>query len=213
MKKILAAGLLVATAFFGQTEASDPRYAYVFVTDDEVLNSLDPVDWGGASGGIENVQGTFSEGVFVDPDDTTTIVIKHPGTYQVSYSATLSVDSSGIVSEDDGDAQLALYLNNSLVPGSIYAVGNAFSDFFYGMLDATILRVEDVDVQVSDGEVQLNGTAIVTVIDHFSRLNLVNQGENTLDLVNDAGTDDTDTFGNNVSVSIFINRLDKHHED
>ena len=215
MKNIIAGALLAVTAFFAQSvEASDPRWAYVYTDDHQVLFPQgstaggSAVNWGGYNG--DYIHGIFSEGIWVDQDDPTTIIIKHPGIYAITYSSTLHVSEDYVT--DDGDAQLALYLNNYLVPESIYAVGNAFDDDLFYALDEVLYEYdEDFIFDLEDGQTQLNGQLILVVRDHFSRLNLVNQCENTLLLSHTAGTDDPETYGHNISASILINRLEKVH--
>ena len=200
MRKLFASALLSAAALgFHSVEASDPRWAYAYITESQTLNSTDPIAWNGN-------QGIFSEGVFLSFDDPTLFIIKHPGIYIVDYSTTVE-DVEPVIS-DPGDAQFALYLNENIVPGSIYGVGNAFSSDF----------VTDVFVGAGmsgafDAETQCNGQAIVRVKDHNSVLSLKNHCENTLNLSATAGTDDPIDGSPNVAASISIQRIDKICDD
>lgn len=202
MKKILASLFLAASAFFIQpAEASDPRWGYFYLSETiDDLASGDSVDWDGPINGIQQIH---SEGVYVNPDDTTTIVIKHPGTYLITYSLTVEVsDFEGL---DDGDAQFALYLNDSIVYGSTYGTGNAFSS---GFISDVFNDALDTDLTYDD-EAQISGQIIIVVDDYNSLLSLSNHCENGLTLSAQAGTDDPN-FSNNVSASILIHRIDKH---
>ncbi len=203
MKKMLASLFLAASAFFIQpVDASDPRWGYVFLTETVEQDSGYAVDWDGPINGVQQIH---SEGICVNPDDSCTILIKHPGTYLVTYSVTVEVLCSH---SDDGDAQFALYLNDCPVYGSVYATGNAFSsgfisDVFNGALNNDPLLTYDAESQIS-------GQAIVVVNDYNSLLSLKNHCENDLTLSAQAGHDDPN-FGNNVSASILIHRIDKHY--
>jgi hypothetical protein len=198
MRKLFASAVFTAAAFCSMSaEASDPRWGYAFLSNSQTLVSNEPVSWSGE-------QGTFSEGVYLNIADPTIVIIKHPGVYLVRYSTTVEVlaTSDGT---DDGDAQFALYLNESIVPGSIYGVGNAYSsDFITYYFDA----IFDDDL-VYDAETQCNGQVILKVRDHFSQLTLKNHCENVLELSATAGTDDPIDWGNNVAASIFVERIDK----
>jgi hypothetical protein len=195
MRKLLASALLAAAALgFHSLEASDPSWAYAYITASQTLNSTDPVTWNGNNG-------TFSEGVFLSFDDPTLLVIKHPGIYIVSYSTTVEVVTPN---SDQGDAQFALFLNENIVPGSIYGVGNAFSsDFITSVFTGAGMSGS------FDTETQCNGQVIVKVKDHNSVLSLKNHCENTLSLSATAGTDELQVWGNNVAASIAIQKIDK----
>lgn len=226
MKKLFASTLLTAFALFAQpVEASDPRWGYVYADNTQdlspgslvnnILVSGDAVDWADPNKGI---QGVFSEGVFVDRDDTTKIVIQHPGFYLVTYSATVRLNDNvnTVIETDDGDAQLALYLNDEIVKGSIYGVGNAFSnEFITGVFTGAL--GPSGPTGPFDAQSQINGQVILQVRDYFSTLSLNNHCENDLIIDNHAGTDteteDEDFWGNNVSASIVINRIEKNHHD
>jgi hypothetical protein len=213
MKKMFATILMATTALLFQTvEASDPRYGYFYLNETVSLPSSvdtppnnDPtVDWDGA---INGIQGIHSEGVYVNPDNTTTLVIKHPGTYLVTYSLTVEQDETYIT--EPGDAQFGLFLNGYLVPGSVYGTGNAFSEDFISSVFNGAMGTTGGDFTA---ETQVNGQALVVVSDHNSYLSLQNYGENDVILSADAGTEDIN-FGSNVSASILINRIDKHHDE
>ncbi len=204
---MLASLFLAASAFIIQpAEASDPRWGYVFLTETiEDLDSGDAVDWDGPINGVQQIH---SEGICVNPDDSSTILIKHPGTYLVTYSVTVEVNS--YPETDDGDAQFALYLNDCQVCGSVYATGNAYSSDFVTTVYNQALGNEDTPVPY-DSESQISGQVIVVVNDYNSLLSLRNHCENDLTLSAQAGHDDPN-FGNDVSASILIHRIDKHYD-
>jgi hypothetical protein len=199
MKKILCFLSLAASAFFVQpAEAADPRWGYFYLT--ETIDDLypgEPVDWDGPVNGIQQIH---SEGVFVNPDDSTTIILKHPGTYLVTYSLTVEESNDNVSDTEPGNVQFALFLNDSIVPGSTYAIGNAYSSDFISYFLGVLI----------DAESQIYGQVLVVVNDYNSLLALVNECGNLVDLSAQAGTDDPN-FGNNVSASILIQRIDKHH--
>ncbi len=201
MRKMLATALVaMASLCFHTAEASDPRWGYAYITDWQCLASNEPVTWNGD-------QGTFSEGVYFNCEDPSTIVIKHPGIYLVTYSTTVEVLETAYDS-DQGDAQFALFLNETLVPGSVYGVGNAFGCEFI-----TSVFYPEVSGGPYDAQTQCNGQAIIRVRDHYSQISLRNYCENLLGLSATAGTDDSECWGHNVSASIAIQRIDKIDED
>lgn len=209
MKRNMATALLAASAFFAMpAEASDPRWAYVYVDDSQNLIPDQPVDWGFRNNGV------FSNGVFIKKDDTQAVIIKNPGVYLVTYITTVRVVDDESMA-DDGDAQFALYLNNEIVDGSIYGTGNAYSDLFISAVFNSALD-NDVD-QDYDAQSQIRGQVIFRVREEYSRLCLRNHCENELNIDNSVGTDttsgDPDFWGNNVSASMIIQRIDKHHHD
>jgi hypothetical protein len=227
MRKIFGTLLMAAATFFALPAEADPRWAYVYLDQLQELDSGDAVDWGGTNNDIDDIH---SEGIWVNRSDTTQIIIEHPGIYLVTYSATVQVDCiDADINSADGEAQLALRLNNSLVRGSIYGTGNAFSECFFTALFAnafgqvtidcdaevttcTIDTTDDFDI-VQDAQTQIFGQAIVKVCDHFSILTLNNHCENDLILDNTVGTEDPADWGYNVSASVVIYRLEKNHHD
>lgn len=188
MKKLFTGLLLAAVTLFSVSASADhyhPRWGYFYNNSDEVVASGAAVNW--SQGGS-----TESDGVF-NGSDTHNIVIEHPGTYLVTYILTLRGDTSL-----DTNTQFALFVNNSASPvlGSIYST----SDIGNGLTEGGETFVD-----------QLVGQAIVHITSRDSTIQLRNHSEFDVALVNDAGTSDTATWGNNVSASLLLHRIDPHN--
>ena len=190
MKKLFTSMLLAAVTLFSVSAFADhhhhdPRWGYFYNNSDDVVLSGAAVDW--YQGGS-----TESDGVF-NGNDTHNIVIEYPGTYLVTYILTIEGQTSL-----DTNAQFALFVNNSTSPvlGSIYAT----SEIGDGNTEAGLTFID-----------QLVGQAIVHITSRDSTLQLRNHSEFDVILVNDAGTTNTNVWGNNVSASLLIHRIDPHN--
>jgi hypothetical protein len=124
---------------------------------------------------------TDEEDIYIDPSDSTAIVLAKPGFYKISYLLTPTTTS--------GDVQFSLHLDNGItpIPGSTYAIGNS----------------------TAGDEAQLVGDVLFVSGQENAALRLWNQSDVDAALSNQAGTDDSETWGNNVSASITIFRIAK----
>jgi hypothetical protein len=179
MFMFLAAATFMITSAYADHH-HDKRFGYFFLTTGQTVDSLEPVEWNYSNSILDD-----EHDIQLSDLDPTKIILKHQGYYRVRYSLTLNSNAGPTI--DPGDIQFALYLYNgsTLVDGTTYAVGNAFVD----------------------AEPQLNGQQIIQVLYPKSSLQLVNQCEFVASLISDAGTDDTNEWGPNVSASILIEKL------
>lgn len=164
--------------------AQDPEFGYFYLTVDQLIKGgcFEPVNW--AQAGSVN-----TDDIFINPSDSTNILLKKPGYYLVTYSLTVDEGPAAVKpvgSDGPVGFQFALYLNDSNVPlsGSTYAQGT-----------------------LNEEAIQLNGQVIFRVNAPDSNLRLVNQCEFTVELDNDAGTNNIAEFGPNVSGSMVVQRL------
>lgn len=160
-----------------------PEFGYFYVTNDDfaTLGSLEEVFWFLASS-------VHTDDIFIDPSDPCDILLKKPGLYLATYIVTGEIQTATKEQPSNG-FQFALYLNRDIgtspIPGSTYGTGQAFPG----------------------QEPNIGGRVIFRVTERNSTLALVNQCENTVILDNDVGTDNVQEFGNNVSVSLYVQRL------
>lgn len=185
MKKLLTGMFFAAVTFFSVTASADhhsPRWGVFTNSTNIEVDSGDPIPWLGFS--------TESDGITTDSTDSSKIVIEHSGVYIVNYILTLEGVDFG-----DTDAQFALFLNEGAtpVPGSTFAI----ADIGSGDIDneATFIR-------------QLVGQAIVHVTRGNSTLQLFNWSPFDVELISDII--DTNPWGDNVSASLLIQRVDPH---
>jgi hypothetical protein len=124
-----------------------------------------------------------TRGLFLNPRNSTQIVIEHPGLYRVDYNVTGQAPDRSIGSQR-ATFQFAGYLNGSIINNSIFSPG-----------------------QIGDAIAEVTGQFLVKVSERFSILQLVNQTDLAVTLINNIGTEDTADFGNNISASILIKKV------
>lgn len=179
-----------------QCEKFDPEFGYFYITHDELVEGcFETVTWTDA--GSVN-----TDDIFLAPHSIDQIILKKKGYYLATYTvtgfvsnpATTNTPTQGPVCCDK--FQFALYLNegDQPIPGSTYA-GNTESVLGQSNIDSGPCVTEVV------------GQVIFRVNERNSVLQLVNQSENSVQLVSDAGTNNCSKFGPNVSASIAIQRL------
>lgn len=157
-----------------------PQFGYFYVTNDQTLpgGQFAEVFWID-SGSVH------TDGIFVNPSDPCEILLQKRGVYLATYIVT--GDNQADQAQPEQQFQFALYLNDgeTPIPGSTYAT------YTGGQTEA----------------INMKGSVIFHVSEKNSTLALVNQCENTVEIDNDAGTNNTGEFGNNVSASLVIRRL------
>lgn len=156
----------------------DPEFGYFYLVSDQTVDGNEFDPVSWELAGSVN-----TDDIFIDSSDPTKIILKKRGYYLVNYIVTADVITEA--ANPDPGFQFALYLNDSSLPiaGSTYGTG-----------------------LTSNGP-QVNGQVVFRVDEIKSTLQLVNQCENSVELDNDVGTDNTNEFGFNVSGSLVIQRL------
>ncbi len=153
----------------------EAQYAYFYTTLPQTIAGsvfnppvvLNSVNW--SQGGKVS-----QDDIFLDKSDPTKIVVKKPGVYAITYTA------SGL-----GALQLALYLNGVIVPGSTFGVANQL-----------------LPTQL-DNFLEVVGPIVVEIDRKKSTISLCNQDTTTLLLAPLNGTI-LGVVGNNVVASIQI---------
>ncbi|MCE5316626.1 MAG: hypothetical protein LLG04_04605 [Parachlamydia sp.] len=211
MKKMLALmlaaalSLLTLTAEAGDTP--DPEFGYFYLEDGQFVQAcFGTVSW-------EHAGSVHTDDVFIDSSNNDRIILKKKGYYLATFTLTGRVSNPvGATANAPAPAastpaiidgiccqkfQFALYLNegDDPIPGSTYAGSTLFFS------DPPSAQTE------GSCNTEVVGQVIFRVSDRNSFIQLVNQSENSVLLDDNAGTSNREKFGDNVAVSIAIQRL------
>ena len=135
MNKFLALMLLAAVPLVGKDHHDQHPLDYGFFYVQTAQTILGPTITPSFSGVVWNVnQEVHSRDVFINPNATDEIIIAEPGVYEATFT-TFGTPSVGT------NFRFALFLNNTIIPGSVYAANAPVGDVTQEIVGHVIFTV------------------------------------------------------------------------